>query len=111
MAFFLPTSSLKVFNSTGPLTAYFLFQNSPAIFIDDRSGLQAGQSSTLFFLSCAFVACEKCFLFADKSLESWVHTICHKRQVNLSLGIIVIYFSLLLICLFQTVPTFSDLGF
>ncbi len=59
--FFLQTS-LKVGNSTGSSLSHFALQNAPHFSIGDRSGLQAGQSSTrtLFLRSQDFVMCAEC---------------------------------------------------
>ncbi len=66
--FFLQTS-LKVGNSTGSSLSHFALQNAPHILYGDRSGLQAGQSSTrtLFLRSQDFVMCAECGL----ALSCW----------------------------------------
>ncbi len=53
---------LKVGNSTGSSLSHFALQNAPHILYWDRSGLQAGQSSTrtLFLRSQDFVMCAEC---------------------------------------------------
>ncbi len=57
--FFLQTS-LKVSNSTGSSLSHLRFKMRHTFSIGDRSGLQAGQSRTLFLRSQDFVMCAEC---------------------------------------------------